>query len=181
MLRGTRSIAHMKISKMHALLKNISSIIIEMTSVYRFIFYNIMIVVIFTAAAFYTRNRKLKQQDKKQQSFIEFMNNGRSLTLRSVFVGLVFGIIFGFIDNFGLWIGIDKLQRYMPGGVKMKAALGNTYSDAIGAILGTSISIMARDLATVDDSEDPLWVNPIGIIVGCLIGLLIGRVFLNRG
>ena len=54
-------------------------------------------------------------------------------------------MVFGFMDNFGIWMGIDVLEKYMPGGVKMKAALGNTYSDMLGAIVGTSISIVAKD------------------------------------
>jgi len=98
--------------------------------------------------------------------------------MKSLVVGLTFGIVFGFIDNFGLWVGISELERYMPGGVKVKAALGNTYSDGIGALLGTFVSIIAKDLYDSEDLEnDPLWVNPIGIIIGCIIGIIVGKTF----
>lgn len=92
-------------------------------------------------------------------------------------LSLIFGIIFGFIDNIGLWFGISKLEKYMYGGTKMKAALGNTYSDGMGALVGTCISIIAKDLYNYDDNDDkaPLWVDPIGIVIGCLIGIFIGK------
>ena len=145
----------------------------------KFILSNIFIICIFLFSAFFVRNRRLKKNKKKEQTLLEFINNGHSGNMKSIFIGLIFGIVFGFIDNFGLWIGISELERYMPGGVKVKAALGNTYSDGIGALLGTFVSILAKDIYDYDEIEnDPLWVNPIGIVIGCVVGIIVGK-FLN--
>ena len=142
----------------------------------KFILANLVIVSIFLYSAFIVRNRRLRKKDKKEQTLVEFINNGHSGDLKSMTIGLVFGIVFGFIDNFGLWVGIAELERYMPGGVKVKAALGNTYSDGIGALLGTFVSIIAKDLYDSDETEnDPLWINPIGIVIGCVIGIIVGK------
>ena len=48
---------------------------------------------------------------------------------------MIFGIVFGFLDNFFLFIGIDSLNYLMPKDPLIQAGLGNTYSDAIGAII----------------------------------------------
>lgn len=142
----------------------------------KFVLGNIFIICIFLFSALFVRNRRLKEKKKKEQTLLEFFNNGHSGDMKSLVVGLTFGIVFGFIDNFGLWVGISELERYMPGGVKVKAALGNTYSDGIGALLGTFVSIIAKDLYDSEDPEnDPLWVNPIGIIIGCIIGIIVGK------
>ena len=149
----------------------------------KFILINILTIGFLTCIAYYVRQRKLKKKQKQQQSLIEFINNGTTIDIKSTFIGLVFGIVFGFIDNFGLWFGIANLEKYMPGGIKMKAALGNTYSDGIGAIIGTLIAIIVKDSFHIDDNtndeKEPLWVNPIGIMLGCLIGIFIGTFFLK--
>ena len=120
---------------------------------------------------------EIKKKGKPLQSFLTFINNGKQLTYKPVLIGLIFGITFGFIDNLGLWIGLDKLARYLPGGIKTKAALGNTYSDGLGALLGTFIAVIVKDVISVDidDNKDPLWINPIGIIFGCLLGIVVGN------
>jgi hypothetical protein len=149
----------------------------------KFILINILTIGFLTCIAYYVRQRKLKKKQKQQQSLIEFINNGTTIDIKSTLIGLVFGIVFGFIDNFGLWFGIANLEKYMPGGIKMKAALGNTYSDGIGAIIGTLIAIIVKDSFHIDeetnDDNEPLWVNPIGIMLGCLIGIFIGAFFLK--
>jgi len=142
----------------------------------KFILSNILIICIFLFTAFFIRNRRLRKKKKKEQTLLEFFNNGYSGNIKSIVAGLTFGIVFGFIDNFGLWVGISELERYMPGGLKIKAALGNTYSDGVGALLGTFISIIAKDLYDSEDPEnDPLWVYTTGIIIGCFIGIIAGK------
>ena len=61
-----------------------------------------------------------------------------------------------------------------------KAALGNTYSDMLGVVVGTSISIMAKARYDYEDSNEPIWLNALGILIGCFIGILAGRVFTGR-
>lgn len=88
-------------------------------------------------------------------------------------IGLIFGMVFGFIDNLGLWLGVDTLQKYMPGGLLTKAALGNTYSDFLGVIVGTSVSTIAKESLDYDDDKEPIWLNMVGIVIGCLVGMVV--------
>ena len=145
-----------------------------------FIIVNIVILVSSLYIAFTYHNKILRKNKKKTQTLVEFVNRGQLPSLKNIFVGLVFGMVFGFMDNFGIWMGIDVLEKYMPGGVKMKAALGNTYSDMLGAIVGTSISIVAKDAVDYDNDDEPIWVSTFGIFLGCLLGIIFGRLITTR-
>ena len=138
----------------------------------------IILIFISTAWAFNTVNNKKLENGEEEISFIEFINNGKTVSLKQILVGMSFGAIFGFIDNFGLWYGMDYLDPYLPGGNLTKAGYGNTYSDFIGSTMGTSISIVLNTLYPVE--EAPIWVNSLGIILGCLLGLYIPRYLSGR-
>ena len=138
----------------------------------------IILISVSTAWAFNTVNNKKLENGEEQVSFIEFINNGKTVSLKQILVGMSFGAIFGFIDNFGLWYGMDYLDPYLPGGNLTKAGYGNTYSDFIGSTMGTSISIILNTLYPVE--EAPIWVNSLGIILGCLLGLYIPRYLSGR-
>lgn len=128
--------------------------------------------------AFKVVNAKRLEDGKDEYTFMRFINNDTQITLKQVLVGMSFGIIFGFIDNFGLWYGMDYLDQYLPGGNLTKAGYGNTYSDFIGSTLGTAISLILNTLYPVP--EAPIWVNSMGIIVGCFIGLYLPRYLSGR-
>ena len=59
-------------------------------------------------------NNKKLENGEEELSFIEFINNGTSVSLKQIIIGMSFGMIFGFIDNFGLWYGMDYLDPYLP-------------------------------------------------------------------
>ena len=128
--------------------------------------------------AFRVVNNKKLEKGEPKLSFLEFVNNGSSVSMKQIIIGMSFGMIFGFIDNFGLWYGMDYLDPYLPGGNLTKAGYGNTYSDFIGSTMGTSISIILNTLYPVEDA--PIWVNSFGIILGCLLGLYIPRYLSGR-
>ena len=138
-----------------------------------FLSITILLISVSFYLAFLINNKKRKERGDKELTFIRFINNDSKITLRSVGVGMSFGIIFGFIDNFGLWYGMDYLDPYLPGGNLTKAGFGNTFSDFIGATLGTSISIILSNLIKTEQS--PIWLDSIGIVIGCLIGLVVPR------
>lgn len=100
--------------------------------------------------------------DAKQQEF-----------LKNVFAGMAGGIVFGFIDNAGLWFGMDSLDPYLPDNKLVSAGLGNTYSDFLGAFLGTFISVIVRNEMNVSLDKAPIWADVIGVVIGCLIGIAI--------
>jgi hypothetical protein len=124
----------------------------------------------------YTR----KKNNKPPFNVMEFVNKGRIPPLKDIMVGLVFGLIFGFLDNFGLWMGLDVLHKYLPGGLLTKSALGNTYSDLLGVTMGSFISIMAKDIFDFDEDNSPIWLNTLGIVSGCLLGLTTGRLLTGK-
>ena len=128
--------------------------------------------------AFKVVNAKRLENGKDEYTFMQFINNDTQITLKQVLVGMSFGIIFGFIDNFGLWYGMDYLDPYLPGGNLTKAGYGNTFSDFIGSTMGTSVSIILGTLYPTE--EAPIWVNSLGIVVGCLLGLYIPKYISGR-
>ena len=142
----------------------------------RFIIYNILFILIFLFIAYYINIKT----NNKNISIIEYLNGGMSKlpAFKNIFLGLLFGIIFGFIDNLGLWIGISKFSQHLGGSEQFRAGIGNTYSDFIGAVLGTFIASIAKDLFNYNDDITPLWLNIIGILIGCILGIIFGETFL---
>tara|TARA_Y100000389_G_C16986462_1_gene282790 strand:- start:4 stop:459 length:456 start_codon:yes stop_codon:yes gene_type:complete len=137
----------------------------------RFILINVLIIIFFFFLAFY-----VKQKKQKKLSFYEFINGGKKLpSIKNLSIGLIFGVIFGFIDNLGLWFGMDNFTKNIKGGPLLKAGIGNTYSDFIGSIIGTLISSIAMDLFKYDNNSTPIWINTVGIVIGCLLGIFVGK------
>lgn len=95
--------------------------------------------------------------------------------------GLTFGLVFGFIDNAGLWMGMDALDpifdqiiNIFPKGKDtelIKAGLGNTFSDFLGVSLGTFMSIIMNSI--LGTSPGAIWIDTVGIVLGCILGILI--------
>lgn len=145
-----------------------------------FIFGNIALFSLFLYISFRVHNYYRVKRGEKPVDFVHFFNRGDLPPLKNLLLGMTFGMVFGFMDNFGLWMGIDALEKYLPGGVLTKAALGNTYSDLLGAVVGTSIAIMAKDAYNYDSDDDPIWVDTLGIVLGCLLGMFTGRMITGK-
>lgn len=150
--------------------------------VIKFIIINIIFVSILFTLAFRYHNYKKSQNKQKRDSFKKWVNQGE-ITFRSVLVGLSFGFIFGFIDNFFLWIGTDFLERYIPGDAMTKAGWGNTYSDFIGATFGTAFASIFKNFLGYNDDNPlttPIWLDAIAIPIGCIAGLYVGKVIIGN-
>ena len=155
-------------------------------NIYLFILINIVLIVGMMLIAYnvnilYTSDKNIKKLygvSKKEVTLTMYLNKGSLPSMKNIIIGLVFGIIFGFMDNFGLWIGIGAFQKYIPGGIKTKAAWGNTYSDLLGATLGTFVASIIMDISnyTNADADDmPIYVNTLGIFIGCMLGMIAGK------
>ncbi len=90
-------------------------------------------------------------------------------------------IVFGFIDNFLMIMfgeQIDSFFRSMGvSNTLLAAGLGNTFSDAIGILSGRWVEKLVHlKLPPVVDGDlsrtQTVAAETIGIIIGCLIGLL---------
>ena len=146
--------------------------------IYKFIIFNVILIAITFWSAYQVRKYVIHKQHKEQRGFIYWFNQG-SITPKSILVSLVFGVVFGFIDNFFMWMGLAKMMNFIPGGLLTKGALGNTYSDLIGATVGASVASIASDLLHID-TLPPIWANALGITVGCLLGMYIGGIVTGK-
>ncbi len=144
-----------------------------------FLFWNIVIIITIlniTYSIFYK---------PKGITMIQFLNNTskkKKLNLRNMVLGFTFGIVFGFVDNFGLMIGMNNFVKNYNFRPKIQAALGNTYSDVIGSIAGTIMTVIVGGIWKIDINQEynnsPIWITTASIGIGCLLGLLVGRLIL---
>jgi len=126
------------------------------------------IFYIYYVTSFYDSKIKKNIKNKKSNLF-------------GIFLSMLIGpLIFGFIDNFGMMIGVDAIEnlvvfKNLPDVVK--SMIGNTFSDAIGAFLGASISSMMKSYTAYDDSDVPHWSRTLGELIGIVLGCLIPIAF----
>lgn len=103
------------------------------------------------------------------------------LTMTMIGVSMVFGVIFGFIDNAGLFFGMDALDPYVKKvskDPKVAAGIGNTFSDVIGAFAGSFAGSVVTSLFKTSIGEcfeGPMWAEAVGIFIGCIIGIIIPK------
>ena len=138
----------------------------------QFLVINVLIIFVTIYYPFKNHNKILKISDKEEISIYEFLNRTKgSLKPKTVIIGLIFGFMFGFIDNVGLLFGLSSFRDYLPGGLIIKSTIGNTYSNGLGALIGSGISVVAKDHYNYEQEKEPIWVNFVGIIIGCLFGV----------
>lgn len=94
-------------------------------------------------------------------------------SMASILTGIVSNVVFGIIDNGGLFYGMSALDPFLPKGELTRAGLGNTFSDGLGAFLGTFSGVIIRNITKIDNT--PMWCDVVGIIIGCLIGLYVPK------
>ena len=140
-------------------------------------------------------NVTIKEQDN--EPYIKVLG-------KSIIPGLVFGVVFGFIDNAGLISGLDALDEpfskistfmtgdKMVGGSSLNkvnqynnerlnsitAGLGNLFSDGLGVTIGAFLGKFSGSLFP-PDVEQPIWVDMAGISLGCILGIIIPVSFKN--
>lgn len=120
---------------------------------------------------------KTSKQNDKQLTVMEFLGLSPAPSIKSILVGMSSGLIFGFIDNAGLFFGMDALDPFMPKNKLIAAGLGNTFSDGVGAFMGTFCGIIISNLSGVDNY--PIFSEAIGMIIGCLIGVYLPATILG--
>lgn len=108
-----------------------------------------------------------------KNSVLSFLDIRPFPSVMAIVTGMVANIVFGIIDNGGLFFGMSALDPFLPEGELTRAGLGNTFSDGLGAFLGTFSGVIIRSITKIDDT--PLWSDAVGIIIGCLIGLYVPK------
>jgi hypothetical protein len=111
-----------------------------------------------------------QEKEGKEFTLTEFINGVNGMPpLKNVIVGMVFGTVFGFIDNAGMFFGMDALEPFLPREGFVAAGIGNTYSSVIGAFLAAFLSNVIKISTGVDNA--PVWSDAAGIIVGAVAGI----------
>tara|TARA_Y100000816_G_scaffold291909_1_gene284930 strand:- start:654 stop:1202 length:549 start_codon:yes stop_codon:yes gene_type:complete len=128
-------------------------------------------ILVFGTISYATRSDEDK---KKYKHWYQYINNYEgpifSLTfLKMVLIGFVTGVVFGIIDNTGLWFGMESLDPILPKGTLTRAGYGNVYADTLSAFLSTFAGKTIANLVKINDT--PLWADAIGTTCGCLVGL----------
>ena len=133
---------------------------------------NVLVIFVLSIISY----KVYERTSKEKKTYKEFIV-GKKMSFKGMMVGLSFGIVFGFLDNLGLMIGIDALTKNFKMGNMAKSAFGNTYSDFIGATVGTFISIILKQLLDYNDDDEPIWLDSLGIVIGCLLGYYVPMYF----
>ena len=117
---------------------------------------------------FYESKEGRFNPDKVKESISGYThtNNGKMLT------NLIGPMIFGFLDNFGMMIGLEVVEKVLKKtgltDVTVLSMLGNTISDGIGSLAGSSIQ-NALVAHTAYDGDGDTLMELAGISIGCLI------------
>jgi len=119
-----------------------------------------------------------KRKGVQPRTIKEMLGFVNKYTLKEILVGMSSSFVFGFIDNGGLFFGMDALDPFLPGGTITKAGVGNTYSDALGSILGSFIGGSIENYTGLKYA--PLWAQSVGLVLGCLVGILVPRLITGR-
>jgi hypothetical protein len=99
----------------------------------------------------------------------------------NILVGLSKGLIFGFIDNFGMYLGLDSLESLLKDSMPnpmVRAGIGNLYSSIFGSIMGASLSKGIKKSTGIIDT--PWWSDTIGILIGSILGIYIPSLVMPR-
>jgi hypothetical protein len=147
-----------------------------------------LVTIIILGLIGYAVNKQI-QSDQTVLNYFGFDVSAPSFKPVAIFVGMASGLVFGFIDNAGLFFGmeyLDPLFSRLPRGdeEKVMSGYGNTFSDCIGAFLGTFAGSIIKDLcikyANYNESDGyPIWSEAVGITIGCIIGVLVPRAILG--
>lgn len=108
-----------------------------------------------------------------KNNVLAFLDISPFPSLLSILTGMAANIVFGIIDNGGLFFGMSALDPFLPEGELTRAGLGNTFSDGLGAFLGTFSGVIIKSITKIDDT--PIWSDAVGIVIGCLLGLYIPK------
>ncbi len=116
-------------------------------------------------------------------SFNLWFNGDEGVTIGTILVGMFANLVFGFIDNAGLFFGgvyLEEVFALLPGGLdaNVTAGYGNTFSDTLGIFLGNFSGLMIQHITDIDDG--PIWANTFGVTIGCLIGIFIPKMLISN-
>ena len=140
-----------------------------------------ILIIIFGTISYILANKDYEKKHGKSLSFYEFINAGKidNNFFKRVMVGIGTGIVFGILDNSGLWFGMHALDPILPNGPLTRAGYGNVFSDTVSAFLATFAGNIISNVTKVTE-DTPIWADAVGTFIGCLIGLYGSRFITGR-
>lgn len=159
----------------------------------RLLLITLLLILIFGYFAFRMAKSSHKEKTGYDLSFYEFLLGNKILNesgnvdlflifnarfIKAFAVGMVSNFVFGMIDNGGLWLGMSSLDPFMTSDPLTKSALGNAYSNGLGAFLGTFIGFMITIYSQVEDT--PLISDVIGVVLGCVLVIPLMRLLTGQ-
>lgn len=141
-----------------------------------FIILSVSLILASIYIAYHVQSRSMK----RPYTFFEFINDGKTLpSLKDIIVGLTFGTVFGALDAVGTWVGMNQTTRALPKySPEIRASLAGLYSNVMSISLSTIISLVVKVLLGSTSTQEPIWVNVLGVLTGSIIGIYLGLYFL---
>lgn len=138
------------------------------------------------AVVSYGERARAPEDEKKPSQCPDFEQwIDQDTSAKSILVGAAAGAAFGLIDNTLLWVGMSSLETLfarLPGGTEpnVLAGYGNAFSSIVSAFVSTFIGRWIADVTDVDVDKAPLWSMALGILLGCLLGIVIPSLLFRR-
>ena len=154
----------------------------EQSSLMKLFIVSFLLIIIFGTITYHMDNKKYKDRTGMQLGFMDWINNNMTTTYaisKRVLVGVGAGMVFGIINNLGLWFGTDALNPITPKGTLMKAGYGNIYANTLSAFLATFSGNIIEHVIHVGPTI-PIWSNALGTGFGCWIGLYLAKFITGR-
>ena len=140
---------------------------------------NLFISVVFIMSITMLLAMYVLKAHNKWVSMTWFLNGERKFSFKILFYSMISAMVFGFIDNAGLFFGMSALDKYLPGGNLEKAGWGNTFSDGVGAFMGAFVAKIIS-LNTGFDGQGPIYGDFLGVIIGCIFGIYVPKLFTSK-
>tara|TARA_B100000795_G_scaffold258152_1_gene232012 strand:+ start:1602 stop:2075 length:474 start_codon:yes stop_codon:yes gene_type:complete len=145
---------------------------LEETKLKNLLWGSLIIILLVGAICYNYLKKHFQEKENKEFTISEFINGTTGTPpMKNILVGMVFGIVFGFIDNAGMFFGMDALEPFLPTEGFVAAGIGNTYSSVLGAFLASFLSNVIKINTGVE--KVPVWSDAAGIVVGAVLGIYI--------
>lgn len=131
----------------------------------------VVCIILIAISTFFAFRSEKEKEGNENLTLMEFLSIDKMPSFNNILVGMASGLVFGFIDNAGLYLGMDALDPFFSSDPLIRAGQGNTFSDLVGSFLGTFIGLYIKNKSGIDDY--PVWSESIGIVIGCLLGVYI--------
>lgn len=149
----------------------------EIQNVIILVVVSILIILVVGWISFHLIRKHERKVNNKEFTVNEFINGKAGPQLKNILVGMVFGTVFGFIDNAGMFFGMAALDPVLPKKGFVRAGIGNTYSSLLGAFLAAFLSKLV--VIKFGVSEVPVWSDAAGIGVGAILGIYVPPLLIN--